>query len=195
MNIKIFVVTLFFLSLLSACGLESDNNSDPDDGSNSSTDNTGDSGTRSDDIIGDCTLTDRERSLFNAINDARTEARYCGTRSMTAVPALKWHCTLGQAAYNHSKDMAEVGFFSHTGSDGSSLGTRIDQAGYDYSNAAENIWHTEETVNSVMDSWLNNRGNCQNIMNNAFLHMGAGIYESSSSPFGIYWTLKLATPR
>ena len=44
-----------------------------------------------------------------------------------------------QAAYRHSRDMADHDHFSHTGTDGSTLGARVDAAGYAWSGVGENI--------------------------------------------------------
>ena len=46
---------------------------------------------------------------------------------------------LEAAARAHGADMARIGFFSHTGSDGSDIGTRLHRAGYGWCFAAENI--------------------------------------------------------
>jgi len=60
--------------------------------------------------------------LANLINQARIEA---------ALAELIWSPELAQAAGIHAKDMADHGFVSHTGSDGSDVVTRMKRAGYE----------------------------------------------------------------
>ncbi len=60
--------------------------------------------------------------LANLINQARIEA---------ALAELIWSPQLAQAAGIHAKDMADHGFVSHTGSDGSDVVTRMERAGYE----------------------------------------------------------------
>jgi len=60
--------------------------------------------------------------LANLINQARIEA---------ALAELIWSPELTQAAGVHAKDMADHGFVSHTGSDGSDVVTRMKRAGYE----------------------------------------------------------------
>ena len=60
--------------------------------------------------------------LVNLINQARIEG---------ALAELIWSPELAQAAGIHAKDMADHGFVSHTGSDGSDVVTRMERAGYE----------------------------------------------------------------
>ena len=48
----------------------------------------------------------------------------------TPQPPLAWNDALGNAAQGHSQDMSQNNFQSHTGSDGSSPGDRISNAGF-----------------------------------------------------------------
>ncbi len=71
-----------------------------------------------------------ENQVVDLINQERTDR---------GLPALVNYSSLRLAARRHSQDMACNDIFSHTGSDGSTLSTRLIGAGYSYSWAAENI--------------------------------------------------------
>merc|ERR1711963_974193 len=53
-------------------------------------------------------------------------------RRKTGAPALCLNGQLTRAAAVHSADMRKNGFFSHTGSDGSSVGVRVSREGYSW---------------------------------------------------------------
>jgi uncharacterized protein YkwD len=138
---------------------------------------------------GGCSLTDEEQSMLNAVNAARAQARVCGAYgSFPAVPALAWSCKLETAAMGHSMDMANNNFFSHTGSDGQSVGYRATQAGYVWSTVGENIAAGYSTVSAVMQGWLGSDGHCANIMRANYSELGAAKVSNSSSTYNVYWT-------
>jgi uncharacterized protein YkwD len=101
-------------------------------------------------------------TLFNA---ARAETRTCGTVSAPAVPPLtKWNPRLQQAAQKHADDMAARDFFSHTGSDGSDVNSRVAAAGYEGEAVAENLLKGRVTPQVAVQAWLNSQGHCLGIM-------------------------------
>lgn len=130
-------------------------------------------------------------SILSLINNARATARYCGSTYFPAAPALAWNSKLEAAALAHSQDMAKNNFFSHTGSDGSSAGTRITRAGYVWWTYGENIAAGYSTESAVMNGWLNSPGHCANIMNVKFKDVG--VASATGGTYGIYWTMDLAS--
>jgi uncharacterized protein YkwD len=137
------------------------------------------------------------QEFLDAVNAARSADRMCGQTLYSAAPPVGWDDNLAMAAYLHSFDMATNGFFSHTGSDGSSAGDRITQEGYIWSTYGENIAVGYPSVSSVMQGWLGSEGHCRNLMNPAFREIGAGLAEGpfSGNPQASYWTFDLAAPR
>ncbi|PSV49761.1 CAP domain-containing protein [Photobacterium indicum] len=133
--------------------------------------------------------------MLAAVNAARATQQDCGGTIMPPVPALTWDAQLEQAAYTHSNDMANYNFFSHTGSDGSSVSTRVTAQGYTWSSVGENIAAGQKDVDEVMTSWINSPGHCLNIMSANFTQMGASFVTNSSTQYGIYWTQVFAKPR
>jgi len=137
------------------------------------------------------------QEFLDAVNQARSVARMCGSTPCPATPAVEWNDNLAMAAYLHSSDMSIHEFFSHTGSDGTSPGDRITREGYDWRTYGENIAVNYPTVSAVMQGWLESDGHCRNIMNPAFQEIGAAYAEGVywGTPSALYWTFDLATPR
>jgi uncharacterized protein YkwD len=131
------------------------------------------------------------------VNQRRAAGADCGTRgSFAPAGALSWNGRLTQAALAHSNDMVAHNFFSHTGSNGSTLANRADAAGYAWSGLGENIAAGPMTVNGVVDGWMDSDGHCANIMNASFREIGvACVAGTPSTTYRSYWTMDLGRPR
>jgi uncharacterized protein YkwD len=134
-----------------------------------------------------------EQQVFDLTNQRRAAGANCGGTVFTAAPALTFDARLQCAARKHSKDMTTNNFFSHTGSDGSTLGTRVKAAGYNFRFAAENIAAGQTTPAAVVDGWMKSSGHCKNIMNKSLKNFGVGYSFSSSASFKHYWTQDFGT--
>jgi len=124
--------------------------------------------------------------LLELINTHRKTGCKCGEDNFAPTTPVKWNTALERAARAHSEDMFTNNFFSHTGSDGSSVGARLERHNYKWKNYGENIARGAHTEKSVIDAWIKSAGHCRNIMNRNFTDVGA-------SKKGNYWTLILAT--
>jgi uncharacterized protein YkwD len=104
---------------------------------------------------------------------------------------LAWDPSLAAAAQQHSQDMVNNNYQSHTGSDGSSPGTRIARAGYSGAVAsAENAFAYADSVDNAMDAflidWGTDGGHRRNILQpdlsneDSFRQVGLGIVDSSN---------------
>ena len=143
-----------------------------------------------------CGLANFQAELLQRVNSARAAGAQCGARgTFAATGPLQWHGVLVAAATRHSQDMVDHNFFSHTGSDNSSPGQRISDAGYGWSLAAENIAAGYRTVQQVMDGWMSSDGHCANIMNPALRDFGVVCLPgAASNTYSNYWTMDLAAP-
>ncbi|MFB9720804.1 CAP domain-containing protein [Planobispora longispora] len=104
---------------------------------------------------------------------------------------LKHDPQLRKAAYGHSADMAENGYFSHTSKDGRSFMDRIRQAGFTGGSGwAENIAWGQRTPADVVNGWMNSSGHRKNIMNCKYNLIGVGAAKNSQGR--IYWTQNFA---
>lgn len=76
-------------------------------------------------------------------------------RGAVSVQPVTFSQTLTDVAQAHATDMAQNGYFSHTGLNGSTIADRIDAAGYEYDWAAENLLRgtTDEAV--ALQAWMN----------------------------------------
>ncbi|GJM34463.1 MAG: hypothetical protein DHS20C18_34640 [Saprospiraceae bacterium] len=138
---------------------------------------------------GQTTTTDEFALAFlDAVNAYRESGCTCGVRFMPPAAPLQWDDLLSNAAQRHANDMGNNGFFSHTGSDGSSSSTRVTDAGYNWQSVGENIAFGYSGIEAAVDAWINSEGHCRNIMNASFTEMGAARK-------GTYWVQDLGKPR
>jgi uncharacterized protein YkwD len=140
-----------------------------------------------------CAIPDFVQSVMTAVNNARAQARTCGSTAYVATAALAWNDKLFAAAAAHSADMAQKGYFSHTSQNGTTFDQRISNAGYNWSTAGENIASGYNGVASVMAGWLQSPGHCANIMNAKYKDIGVACVKSATG--SAYWTMDLATQR
>jgi uncharacterized protein YkwD len=135
--------------------------------------------------------------VLTAINQARSVARSCGSTAYAAAPAVGWSDVLATAASAHSVDMATNNYFDHSGSDGSTLATRVQAAGYSYSEVGENIAAGQTTLASVMAAWLASDGHCANLMNpnHRDVALACAARAGTSTSTTNYWTQVLGASR
>ncbi|PHI18392.1 SCP-like extracellular protein [Lewinellaceae bacterium SD302] len=111
--------------------------------------------------------------LLDLTNDLRAAGCDCGGQYMPPVTAVSWSTTIATAALAHSRDMDQNNHFDHTGTDGSSPGDRLTEAGYNWRTYGENIALRYTTASAVFNGWKNSPGHCRNMMNAGFKEMGA----------------------
>ncbi|MEW2428342.1 CAP domain-containing protein [Micromonospora sp. NPDC047644] len=128
------------------------------------------------------TVSAQAREVVDLVNAERAKA---------GCQALSINTKLMTAAQRHSQDQADNKNMSHTGSDGSNAGTRLDRVGYTWRTYGENVAWNQQTPAAVMDAWMNSSGHKANILNCAFTEIGVGIANSN----GPYWTQVFAAPR
>jgi uncharacterized protein YkwD len=75
---------------------------------------------------------------------------------------------------------------SHTGSNGSDMGSRVQDTGYQYSTAGENVAAGYPDAEAVMAGWMGSDGHRENILNPSFEHLGVGY--SVGDDGNAYWT-------
>lgn len=111
------------------------------------------------------------------VNDARTESRYCGSKSCPSVGALISDHRLDSIALAHAKDMAEHDRLSHVDSNGRGASERLDDAGYVWWVYAENIAEGYRDEADLLDGWLKSPRHCKNIMDADVTHFGFASYQ------------------
>jgi uncharacterized protein YkwD len=121
--------------------------------------------------------------ILKLVNKERAAA---GCRPVTA------NSKLSKAAQTYTDVMARVGVLSHTGPDGSSVGDRVQRAGYIWSTVGENIAQGQRSADAVMDAWMDSPGHRANILNCAFRELGVGVRKGNGGP---WWTQNFGTSR
>ncbi|MBM7846401.1 CAP domain-containing protein [Herpetosiphon giganteus] len=136
---------------------------------------------------------DFEAQVLTLVNQERAQAG-CG--------ALTVDSRLRTAAWLHSQDMAINNFFSHTGSNGSTVPQRITAQGYPWVRWGENIAAGNNSPQAAVNSWMNSPGHRANILNCNFTQTGIGYYYQANDqgnicfddgtcangPYFHYWT-------
>ncbi|NNE51322.1 MAG: CAP domain-containing protein [Sulfitobacter sp.] len=95
-----------------------------------------------------------------------------GFRSNGGRGALVWSDRLALAAQIHASDMAEQGYFSHTGRNGASVGDRARGVGYNWCLVAENIAKGQVSLTEVMRDWAESPGHRKNMLNGQVTEFG-----------------------
>lgn len=133
-------------------------------------------------------------AALQLLNAARAVPRDCGGTigMLPAVQPLRWSAELEQAAIGHSEWMQANNTLSHTGADGSSVGTRATAAGYAWRSIGENIAAGQRDLAAVIASWLASPGHCRNIMHPDFVDTGLAL---KADAYRTWWTLVLGRPR
>jgi PKD repeat protein len=123
-------------------------------------------------------LTQSEK-LFIYINEARRQFE---------LPPLNMIPTLNSAAQRHTNDMAEYGFTSHTGSDGSYPVERFIWHQYNAGYAGEaTAWGFEHPYQAV-EFWVNSPAHRRIILNEFATDVGVGYTVNYAAPNVWYWT-------
>jgi uncharacterized protein YkwD len=117
-------------------------------------------------------------------------------RAAAGCPALVPNATLMQVAQAHSQDMASHDFFNHNGSDGRSTFQRMQDAGYHYTLAAENLAAGAVTPADAVAMWMRSPGHRANILTCALRETGVGYVADPGDVlnYGTYWTQDFGTP-
>lgn len=108
-------------------------------------------------------------------------------RADAGLDALEVSGALAQAATGHARDMAQNGFFSHSGSNGSGIGDRARAAGYGFCYIAENIAKGQASVQAALDGWMSSTGHRRNILSD-------GAREFALVREGDIWVMMLGRP-
>lgn len=124
--------------------------------------------------------------ILSLVNGHRASGATCGSEYKPSVGDLAWDDALALAAANHSNDMQQKNYFSHTGLNGSSFSERVESAGFDGSPVGENIASGYQTEQAVIEGWINSEGHCVNIMSANATHIGV-----ARSAEGALWTMVL----
>ena len=103
-------------------------------------------------------------------------------RAKYGLDALTYDAHLSSAADVRAMEIKTL--FSHTRPDGRSCFTALDEVGYSYHKAGENIAYGQRSAGEVMNAWMNSEGHRANILGD-YDYIGIGVYEKGGV---IYWS-------
>ncbi|WP_209426486.1 CAP domain-containing protein [Pararhodobacter sp. SW119] len=96
-------------------------------------------------------------------------------RGRVGLTAFRPSPVLDRAAQRHACDNAAHNRMSHTGSDGSWFGERIQRAGYSYRRATENVALGYRDARSVVAAWMRSPSHRQNVLDRGTHELGLGL--------------------
>lgn len=128
----------------------------------------------------------RTEYVLDRINAIRGSGCQCGDNYMEAVHDLQWNDTLESTAYRYARQMDYYKFFSHRSPDGKDVGERLDDAGYRWRYAGENLAKGQKNFEETLKDWLESPSHCRMLMNPRMKEMGLARY-------GDYWVQHLGT--
>ena len=129
------------------------------------------------------------------VNDVRARGTRCGQRSLGPAPPMRLSETLASVALGHASDMAEHNYFEHVDQTGHSPADRVRAVGYREKLVGENIAYGPQSVEEVVQGWLDSPGHCENIMDPRFAEMGLAYAPGQAARRGLFWVQLLAAPR
>lgn len=107
-----------------------------------------------------------------AFADSEAEAVLNNFRAGQGLAGLSTSLALEESAQAHVQDMVQGGFFSHSGSDGSSFSDRARAWGYQGCPVGENIAKGQGSVDAVIQSWAESPGHRANMLNQQATEFG-----------------------
>ena len=118
-----------------------------------------------------------EASLFNLVNQERRKH---------GAPELTLDANISQVARQHSTDMRDRNYFSHTSPDGKNFDDRLRNAGITFRLSGENLGRTTnmaDPADYTHNSFLGDSIHRTILLNKQFTRIGIGVARSGNS----YW--------
>lgn len=111
-----------------------------------------------------------------------------GLRAERGLGPLRMNGNLDRAAKGHACDMAKNAFMGHSGSNGSTLKTRLKRAGYGLRTANENLARSTSAPNSATPArlWLNSPKHLVNLLNPEITEMGLEITVAGGKTYYVF---------
>lgn len=106
------------------------------------------------------------------------------SRAVHGLPILSWEDPLRQTARDHSIDMADNNYFSHTNLDGQSPFDRMEEDNISFRMAGENLASGQTSSIFAHEGLMNSLGHRENILKEGYRAVAVGVaFNESSQPF------------
>lgn len=99
-------------------------------------------------------------------------------RQNQGLPVLLENSLLDNSALNKASDLVNKNYWSHTSPDGKEFWVFLNQVGYSYLDAGENLARGYFDASSVVDSWMQSESHRLNILNRNYKEMGIAILDT-----------------
>lgn len=96
-------------------------------------------------------------------------------RSNTGVDELSPDSKLQAAAQAKARHMAHNGYWGHYGPDGTEPWNFIEDSGYEYRHAGENLAKSFRTNSGVVEGWMSSPEHKKNMLSPQYEHVGIGV--------------------
>lgn len=96
-------------------------------------------------------------------------------RIKNGLPPLAVSPLLTEAAQLKAEDMARNDYYAHVGPDGKTPLSWLQEVGYSYLNAGENLVIDRTTSEQAVDAWMNSPDHRENILRPQFTEIGIGV--------------------
>jgi uncharacterized protein YkwD len=131
-------------------------------------------------------LNQGEQRMVDLINQARRN---------NGLAAVRVDSRLTDAARKHGRDMATNHFVSHTGSDRSWVGPRVNTAEYQWAYVGENLAVSYVTADAAHNFWMGSPDHRNNILSGNYTEIGVGYIEQAGSRWTRYYVVTFAQPK
>ncbi len=115
-------------------------------------------------------------------------------RVSKGLQTLRYSEKLNLASEVHALDLAATGTISHTGSDGSGHGERIQRQGYYFSIAGENVATGQMSWDAVFEGWKKSPGHNENLLRDDVTEFGLALVYEPDTTYSTYWAMLVANP-
>ncbi|MFI8577936.1 SafA/ExsA family spore coat assembly protein [Rossellomorea aquimaris] len=112
-------------------------------------------------------------------------------RQRNGLSPLQLDWQLARVARYKSRNMRDVGYFSHRSPTYGSPFDMMKSFNIEYSQAAENIAAGQTSAEQVVREWMDSPGHRKNILTGSYTHIGVGYAKGGS--YGTYWTQMFIT--
>lgn len=127
----------------------------------------------------------KQSSLFADVSAQRIIALTNEVREQYNLPLVQEDLLLNKAAQEKAEDMFKNKYFGHFSPTGVSPWYWIDQSGYDYYYAGENLAMNFLDTEEVIKGWLNSPSHRENLLNKDYKDMGIAVVSGDFNNEGI----------
>lgn len=118
--------------------------------------------------------------VLRKVNEIRNKGCTCNGQVYKPVGKLIWNQKLEESALLHAKSMHKNDFFSHFSLDGKDIGARLDDVGYTWQYAGENLAEGQKSFDEALEDWMESPTHCKMLMH-------PEMREMAISKYGTYW--------